>query len=82
QYHQLPPALQPQTYQPTSSYTPTKGMSTSSVTQDDELTQGVKLNRAQSVVRTTSPATKIYSQGGMVQSPVNATPPTSLGAAP
>ena len=88
-YHQLPPALQPQTYQPTSSYTSQKS---SSASQDDD-GQGTKLSRAQSLARSTAQASKIYTQvGGVPALPSprsnsststlpNMTPPPSQGAA-
>ncbi|KAG0230602.1 Septin-domain-containing protein [Mortierella sp. GBAus27b] len=83
-FHQLPPALQPQTYQPTSSYTP-KPSNTVPPPQDEEVAQVVKLNRAQSVARA---ASKIYTQSGAVpalpspltSTPPSLTPPTSHGA--
>ncbi|KAG0273402.1 Vacuolar protein sorting-associated protein 4 [Linnemannia exigua] len=78
--HNLPPSLQQQTYQPTSSYIPSpyRGQSQSSLlggsaggnnstnTKDDELGQVIKLSRAQSVIRSASPSAKIYTQGSIV----------------
>ncbi|KAG0380817.1 hypothetical protein BGX24_004664 [Mortierella sp. AD032] len=79
--HNLPPSLQQQTYQPTSSYIPSpyRGQSQSSLlggsaggnnssanTKDDELGQVIKLSRAQSVIRSASPSAKIYTQGNIV----------------
>lgn len=78
--HNLPPSLQQQTYQPTSSYIPSpyRGQSSqssllgggaaasSSKEKDDELGQVIKLSRAQSVIRSASPSAKIYTQGNIV----------------
>ncbi|KAG0017559.1 Septin 4 [Entomortierella chlamydospora] len=70
QQQYLPPALQQQTYQPTSSYSHyVPKSSPSSPTQpDEEVGQVIKLSRAQSVIRSASPTTKIYTQGAMVPS--------------
>ncbi|KAF9140552.1 hypothetical protein BGX30_006364 [Mortierella sp. GBA39] len=77
--HTLPPSLQQQTYQPTSSYTPSpyrgqssqssllgSGGAPGSKEKDDELGQVIKLSRAQSVIRSASPSAKIYTQGNIV----------------
>ncbi|KAG0314714.1 hypothetical protein BGZ97_009027, partial [Linnemannia gamsii] len=82
--HSLPPSLQQQTYQPTSSYIPSpyRGQSSQSNL------------RAQSVIRSASPAAKIYTQGNIVPamptstlsnsssptSPSSTPPPSSLAA--
>ncbi|KAF9359092.1 hypothetical protein BGX26_000192 [Mortierella sp. AD094] len=73
QQQYLPPALQQQTYQPTSSYSqyvPKSSSTTPSspTQQDEEVAQVIKLNRAQSVMRSASPSTKIYTQGAIVPS--------------
>ncbi|KAF9147819.1 hypothetical protein BG015_010485 [Linnemannia schmuckeri] len=76
--HILPPSLQQQTYQPTSSYVPSPyrgqssqsnllgGGASGSKEKDDELGQVIKLSRAQSVIRSASPSAKIYTQGNIV----------------
>ncbi|KAF9286470.1 hypothetical protein BGZ88_009082 [Linnemannia elongata] len=77
--HALPPSLQQQTYQPTSSYIPSpyrgqssqssllgSGGASGSKEKDDELGQVIKLSRAQSVIRSASPSAKIYTQGNIV----------------
>lgn len=77
--HALPPSLQQQTYQPTSSYIPSpyrgqssqssllgSGGASGSKEKDDELGQVIKLSRAQSVIRSASPSAKIYTQGNFV----------------
>ncbi|KAF8935128.1 hypothetical protein BGZ47_010061, partial [Haplosporangium gracile] len=78
--HTLPPSLQQQTYQPTSSYVPSPyrgqssqsnllgggGGASGSKEKDDELGQVIKLSRAQSVIRSASPSAKIYTQGNVV----------------
>ncbi|KAG0057134.1 Septin 4 [Linnemannia elongata] len=77
--HTLPPSLQQQTYQPTSSYIPSpyrgqssqssllgSGGTSGSKEKDDELGQVIKLSRAQSVIRSASPSAKIYTQGNIV----------------
>ncbi|KAI7827137.1 Septin-domain-containing protein [Gamsiella multidivaricata] len=64
--HQLPLALQQQAYQPTSSYTQYAGQQNKALgAQDDEVVQVIKLNRAQSVIRSASPSTRIYTQGSI-----------------
>ncbi|KAF9947483.1 Neuronal-specific septin-3 [Mortierella alpina] len=96
QQQTLPPALQQQAYQPQSSYTQYMGQSQSNLlapkvaaAQDDEVAQVIKLNRAQSVIRSASPAARIYTQGSIIpavpsslntsSTPVspNSTPPPS-----
>ncbi|KAF9274472.1 Neuronal-specific septin-3 [Mortierella alpina] len=96
QQQQLPAALQQQVYQPQSSYTQYMSQSQSNLlapkvaaVQDDEVAQVIKLNRAQSVIRSASPAARIYTQGSIIpavpsslntsSTPVspNSTPPPS-----
>ncbi|KAG9326057.1 hypothetical protein KVV02_000768 [Mortierella alpina] len=96
QQQQLPAALQQQAYQPQSSYTQYMSHSQTNLlapkvvaAQDDEVAQVIKLNRAQSVIRSASPAARIYTQGSIIpavpsslntsSTPVspNATPPPS-----
>ncbi|KAF9923028.1 hypothetical protein FBU30_006859 [Linnemannia zychae] len=88
--HSLPPSLQQQTYQPTSSYVPSpyRGQSQSNLlggstsgtaaAKDDEVGQVIKLSRAQSVIRSASPSAKIYTQGTIVP----AVPPLSNTSSP
>ncbi|KAF8940388.1 Septin 4 [Dissophora ornata] len=85
QQQQLPPALQQQAYQPSSSYTAfasrsqtnlLKGSTAAGLPQDDEVAQVFKLSRAQSVIRSASP--KIYSQGNVIP----AVPPLNNSSSP
>ncbi|KAG0197071.1 Septin-6 [Mortierella sp. GBA30] len=91
QQPQLPPALQQQTYQPQSSYTQYMGQSQSNLLapkscQDEEVAQVIKLNRAQSVIRSASPSARIYTQGNIIpavpSSLSNASSPTSPNSTP
>ncbi|KAF9095591.1 hypothetical protein BGX23_000277 [Mortierella sp. AD031] len=97
QQQTLPPSLQQQKYQPTSSYVPSPSRAQSQTSlvgsKDDELGQVIKLSRAQSIIRSASPAAKIYTQGNIVPavpsnlsssssptSPASTPPPSSLAA--
>ncbi|KAG0047555.1 Neuronal-specific septin-3 [Gryganskiella cystojenkinii] len=74
----LPPVLAPMPYHPSSSYQPSstyvpyqaggssKGGVITASPQDEEVAQVVKLDRSRSVIRSASPAAKIYTQGGIV----------------
>ncbi|KAG0306182.1 Septin-6 [Dissophora globulifera] len=61
---QLPASLQQQTYQPSSSYS--QFLNRAPGSQDDEVAQVIKLNRAQSVIRSASPSAKIYTHGNII----------------
>ncbi|KAF9570677.1 Septin 4 [Mortierella alpina] len=89
QQQQLPAALQQQAYQPQSSYTQYMGQSQTNLlapkvvaAQDDEDAQVFKLNRAQSVIRSASPAARIYTQGSIIPAVPSSLNTSSTPASP
>ncbi|CAO3571896.1 unnamed protein product [Mortierella alpina] len=89
QQQQIPPALQQQPYQPQSSYTQYMSQSQTNLlapkvvaVQDDEVAQVFKLNRAHSVIRSASPAAKIYTQGSIIPAVPSSLNTSSTPASP
>ncbi|KAF9183962.1 Septin-6 [Haplosporangium sp. Z 767] len=79
------PSIQQQAYQPQSSYAQYQsqgGLLGSKVGQDDEVAQVIKLNRARSVIRSASPAAKIYTQGNIIPAVPSALSNSSLPTSP